>query len=514
MTDINTWSPTDASNNDAPPAGWPEGMLPSGVNDAARAMMGGLRRWYERVNWAVVTGGTANALSLAYPVPSAVLDGDVYLFVPEMPNTGSTTIDVNGLGPLPIYQGEAELRGGELQKYVPVLIAYSQFTGRFQLIHAPVELPLIGSLGVPNAQTLTYTTGAPTTLAVGDRFTFYPLVATNTGPTTLNVQGLGVYHVLAGGLECAGGELKQYVVIDVVWDGTQFQLVGGVPAGTYLPVAGGVVNGTISAIEYDISGTRFALRNGDSNQLFDGDGGESITMYGAAGGNINYYDADQHQIRLNNASTLIATISASGLGVTGQVTGTSMSSPTITATGVMNAASIQVGGITFVLQSGTQRAIHDTGGTPNFTMYTSGENYYQNQSHSFQKRGGGAPTYALFDGSGVYNAANSAAWTITSDVSLKENIEPYSRGLAALLQLQPVSYRFAAGTPLADEAGTTRYGLVAQDVETVVPEMVGETTLGEERVSTLDVGNLFWILTNAVKELAARVSQLEGESDV
>src|SRR4051812_17229820 len=47
MTDIISWSPVDASNNAAPPAGWPENMQPSAVNDCARAMMGAIRRYYD-----------------------------------------------------------------------------------------------------------------------------------------------------------------------------------------------------------------------------------------------------------------------------------------------------------------------------------------------------------------------------------------------------------------------------------------------------------------------------------
>jgi Chaperone of endosialidase len=48
MADVDTWSPLDESNTAAPPDGWPEFMLPSGVNNSARAMMGAIRRWYDK----------------------------------------------------------------------------------------------------------------------------------------------------------------------------------------------------------------------------------------------------------------------------------------------------------------------------------------------------------------------------------------------------------------------------------------------------------------------------------
>lgn len=43
MADIQTWSTTAASNNSAAPDGFPEGMAPSGVNDAAREVMAAVK---------------------------------------------------------------------------------------------------------------------------------------------------------------------------------------------------------------------------------------------------------------------------------------------------------------------------------------------------------------------------------------------------------------------------------------------------------------------------------------
>ncbi len=51
MSDIKTWSTAAASNNAASPNGFPEGMAPSGVNDAAREVMAAVRRWFESAQW-------------------------------------------------------------------------------------------------------------------------------------------------------------------------------------------------------------------------------------------------------------------------------------------------------------------------------------------------------------------------------------------------------------------------------------------------------------------------------
>lgn len=48
---IESWSTTAASNNAAPPNGWPEGQAASTVNDCARQMMASIRTWLEDAQW-------------------------------------------------------------------------------------------------------------------------------------------------------------------------------------------------------------------------------------------------------------------------------------------------------------------------------------------------------------------------------------------------------------------------------------------------------------------------------
>ena len=56
---------TDASNTDR----WPEGMSPSAVNNAGRALEGILARWFEDTNGSIISTGTdtiARIAELAY----------------------------------------------------------------------------------------------------------------------------------------------------------------------------------------------------------------------------------------------------------------------------------------------------------------------------------------------------------------------------------------------------------------------------------------------------------------
>jgi hypothetical protein len=51
MSAISTWSSTAANNNNASPAGAPEGMAPSGVNNTIRENMAQVRTWYVEPEW-------------------------------------------------------------------------------------------------------------------------------------------------------------------------------------------------------------------------------------------------------------------------------------------------------------------------------------------------------------------------------------------------------------------------------------------------------------------------------
>lgn len=51
MSAIKTWSTSAASNNAAPPDGFPENMAPSAVNDAMREVMAQVKTWYDDAEW-------------------------------------------------------------------------------------------------------------------------------------------------------------------------------------------------------------------------------------------------------------------------------------------------------------------------------------------------------------------------------------------------------------------------------------------------------------------------------
>ena len=62
MVEINDLSTTDASNTDT---GWSEGMAPSNVNNAARADLGIIARYFQQTHVLATTESGVNSLSVS-----------------------------------------------------------------------------------------------------------------------------------------------------------------------------------------------------------------------------------------------------------------------------------------------------------------------------------------------------------------------------------------------------------------------------------------------------------------
>lgn len=174
--DINqsVWSQTDASNNAAPPAGWPAGMAPNQVEPTARAMMGATKRWYDRVNATATSGGSANALTLSYTVaPASLVRGDTYRFTAAASNTSAATLNINSLGAKAIQKTGVALDGGEIVagRFYEVVYDGTQFqlnpvSGVNGPTSATVPFPATFGSFPTTVSSITVGTAVPSTLLV------------------------------------------------------------------------------------------------------------------------------------------------------------------------------------------------------------------------------------------------------------------------------------------------------------------------------------------------------------
>lgn len=108
--------------------------------------------------------------------------------------------------------------------------------------------------------------------------------------------------------------------------------------------------------------------------------------------------------------------------------------------------------------------------------------------------------------------AGGGVWADISDVRTKEDVQDYTRGLSAIVRLNPVTYK-KNGLRRTIKDGKTYIGLVADHVRDIMPEMVGiEHTLTEQEDPTLtvDATAVIFALINAVKELKAEIDELKG----
>jgi hypothetical protein len=90
-----------------------------------------------------------------------------------------------------------------------------------------------------------------------------------------------------------------------------------------------------------------------------------------------------------------------------------------------------------------------------------------------------------------------------SDRRKKENIKSLSYGLDKILSLKTYTYSY-----IADEASLIKFGFMAQDLQTDLPEVV---TVGNDEMKSLSVDYvaLIPILVNAIKEQQAQIDELK-----
>ena len=111
--------------------------------------------------------------------------------------------------------------------------------------------------------------------------------------------------------------------------------------------------------------------------------------------------------------------------------------------------------------------------------------------------------------------STQSTWATTSDQRIKRNINAYTSGLAALLQVRPVSFRYNAQSGQAD-LDKQYVGILAQEIEQVLPGTVhtiddstGATGLSDLRL--FDASELTFTLINAVKELKTENDSLKAQ---
>jgi hypothetical protein len=128
--------------------------------------------------------------------------------------------------------------------------------------------------------------------------------------------------------------------------------------------------------------------------------------------------------------------------------------------------------------------------------------------------GKGDDTAFIGGTNGAYNEKNVTTWETTSDQRIKKNIVDNDDGLSVLSQIQVRNFEYRTPDEITElpshaaiEQEGMQLGVIAQEIQQVLPECVSENSTG---VLSVNTDPLVWYLINAVKELKAEIEQLKG----
>jgi hypothetical protein len=127
---------------------------------------------------------------------------------------------------------------------------------------------------------------------------------------------------------------------------------------------------------------------------------------------------------------------------------------------------------------------------------------------SFQVLGNNNVNVAALGTGLVYSNGGLLTSTNPSDARLKTDIEDLSWGLADVLALRPVSYKWKTDKI---EQGT-QYGFIAQEVQSVMPELIREFESADGTRLGLEKEGIYAAMVKAIQELTARVVALEARA--
>jgi len=129
---------------------------------------------------------------------------------------------------------------------------------------------------------------------------------------------------------------------------------------------------------------------------------------------------------------------------------------------------------------------------------------------------GDSTMFAAGASSGSYQQNNSASWSTTSDQRIKKNITNNNVGLNIIDQVQVRNFEYRTEAEITDfdnpkavmvDRSGTQLGVIAQELEAICPACINTLSTGAKAV---DTDELFWHMLNAIKELSAKVTALEG----
>ncbi|HEV2349058.1 MAG TPA: tail fiber domain-containing protein, partial [Terriglobia bacterium] len=343
-----------------------------------------------------------------------------------------------------------------------------------------------------------------------------------------NTEGLGGYLTIAGGFHNSAS-------------GT------GDTAGGYATVGGGWYNGagksyaTVPGGKANLADGRYsfaagcqAKANDDGAFVWSGYNGTACTTVSssntiagqfialAPGGFTFYPDvvsaAPAHPVTITTGGSMSL---PGNLTVTGTITGANVGIGTSTPAAELNLANGSGTSYsdTLLLGNSTTKGLElaDNGGggldiktfgEALFINYGTGQNTYINGSSGNVGIGTISPD-ATLSVNGTADKPSGGSWATFSDERLKTIDGSFALGLAQVLRLNPVVYRYKNQNAMGISDHQPHVGLVAQEVQKAIPEAVSTNNKGYLLVNN---DPIIWAMLNAIKEQQAEIAKLQRAS--
>ena len=537
MPNVYNWSTTPANNATADGNLWPEGQLPSTVNDSSRSNMAAIARWRKDSSGEIATtGSVSNYFLPANNEISVLTDGMSFSFRANHTNTGEATLNVNFLGAKPLRKdGGSVLIANDILVGGIYQATYVATADEFRLYSVPsLHSGLDAKVSVAGD---TMTGG----LSIAAEPAFLTLAGTTTAADSTRLQyssGGSLRWQLCGSddlLLHRYGDGQEYL-------GTPLMLDRYTGAATFTGAV--TVNAISGASTFTLGGDPSSTNS--LLHLQPGTGESAYITFSETG------IADRWAIGMDHTDGVFRWRQINALGdskmqlnQSGDLTvaGILTAGSSIMSGGLQCNGNLDVGGVLFV-----EDAIRFTGPANNKAMYYKDDqtwyHYWNITNGDWAVAGPSGNQLHLKGDTGALTIRSATAlkpgggsWTDPSDARIKTVVGDYMHGLAEILQLEPRRYTYKgndvltaspnvdaraprAGAPnpmsshyQAAVDGAEFIGLVAQECETVMPELVQQVIAEIDGVEvddlrTLDTSALTYAILNACKELAQRVDTL------
>ena len=344
------------------------------------------------------------------------------------------------------------------------------------------------------------------------------VVVNHTDLNTLDVSGISTFNNLAGAVKIGVGTTALLVegnarvtgiltvgTGSITLDGSNDQITIGnglTINSSGISVSNGNLAGTAATIT-NLSSTTGTITNLTGTAA-------TITNLSSTNGTITNLTGTAGTITtLSSTNGTITNLSSSGVNVSGVVTATTFSGSGASLTS-LNASNISSGTVaTARLASGTANNTTYLRGDQTWATVTSGITITDDTSTN-------ATRYLTFTSatSGSISAENVSSTKLTfnpstgtltvvdvnstSDINLKTNINPVENALDTVSQLRGVSFDWK-------ETGKSSYGVIAQEIEEVLPELVGT---GDTK--SVNYNGIIGVLIEAIKELKSEIEDLKN----